>query len=73
VAKRIAGAVIEEQEGGRRLHLWVPLPKRRRQKETDKTVVLLAIAVLGLVVLLMLRLDPDTVKLLIRLLATLVS
>ena len=72
MTKKIAGAVIEEQEGRRRLHLWVPLPKRRRHKETDKTVVLLAIAVLGLVVLLVLRLDPDAVKLLIRLLATLV-
>jgi hypothetical protein len=72
VGKKIAGAVIEEREGGRRLRLWVLLPKRRRRKATDRTAVLLAIAVLGLAVLLMLRHDPDAAKLLIRLLAALV-
>lgn len=70
MAKRIAGAVIEEQEGRRRLHLWVPLPKRRRRKDTDTVVVLLATAIVGLVVLLALQLDPQVIQLLIHLLAT---
>ena len=69
MSKRIAGVMIEEQKGKRKLFLWITLPpKQRQQRQVGSTTVLLAIAVIGLVILLVLQFDPSIAKLLIQLL-----
>ena len=66
--------VIEEDKKERQLCLLVAAtqPKRKRKKPVEKITFILAIAVVGLVILLVLQVSPEAVRLLIRWLAMVV-
>jgi hypothetical protein len=74
VIRKTAVLVIEEDKKERQLCLLVAAtqPKSRRKKHAEKIAFLLAIAVVGLVILLVLQVSPEAVSLLIRLLAMVV-
>jgi hypothetical protein len=74
VIRKTAVMVIEEDKKERQLCLLVAAtqPKRKRKKPVEKIAFILAIAVVGLVILLVLQVSPEAVRLLIRLLAMVV-
>jgi type VI protein secretion system component VasF len=75
--KKIAGVVVEERDGDRRVRAWAPLPRtanqrRRRgavQRKMVVALVALAVAVVGLVILLASQFAPTLSELLLQLLA----
>jgi hypothetical protein len=68
MSRRIAEASIKECKGKRWLHIWVPLPKQHRRKGTDRALVLLAAAIVGLVILLALQSSPEAIRFFLQLL-----
>ncbi len=76
--KKIAGVVVEERDGDRRVRAWAPLPKtanrrRRRgvvQRKMVVALVALAVAVVGLVILLASQIAPTLGESLLQLLTT---
>jgi hypothetical protein len=74
VIRKTAVMVIEEHEKEcqRCLPMAATQSTGQRQKRTERIVLLLAIAVAGLVILLVLQVNPEAVRLLIRLLAMVV-